>query len=149
MGISRHYVLAVCLALVAAGLPLAPPHRAAAFDYVTNGGFESGTNGWTAGTQSQFDVARSPDVPPVDGANAARITSSGSSITAIRQTSWSGAPAGRYHVSAWVRITASHTTAVMNITEDPSIDGRQFSSTGPPDHWFNSAVTSISLDQTV
>ena len=32
MGISRHYVLAVCLALVAAGLPLAPSHRAAAFD---------------------------------------------------------------------------------------------------------------------
>ena len=73
MDISRHYVFAVCLALVAAALPLAPAHRAAAFDYVTNGGFESGSDGWSAGTQGQLDIVTATEVAPVEGATTTTL----------------------------------------------------------------------------
>lgn len=136
MVILRRHVLAVGLALVAAALPLAPARRAAAFEYITNGGFESGSDAWSAWPNVQLDIVTAPDVTPVEGVYAARITlSSGSAPAAIRQTSWAGAPAGVYHLSAWVRTTSPATEIAVQIIEVPSSRMLRLSSSGPSGRW--------------
>lgn len=140
MAIMRHHMLAVGLALVAAALPLAPARDAAAFEYITNGGFENGSDGWSTWPQAQLDIVTAPDVTPVEGMHAARIALlSGSAPAAIRQTSWSGSPAGIYHLSAWVRMSSPTTEAIIEITESPSSRTLRLSSNGPAGQWVRLA----------
>lgn len=136
MAFMRRQALAIGIALVAVTLFAAPARDASAFDYITNGGFESGSGAWSAWPNVQLDIITATDVTPVEGEFAARITlTSGSVPAAIRQTSWSGAPAGVYHLSAWVRTTSPATEISVQIIENPSSRMLRLSSVGPAGRW--------------
>jgi hypothetical protein len=134
MRIMRH-VFGLSLVLAIMSLAAASPRPAAADDYVVNGGFESGTNGWSASDSVKFEVDANV-VSPKEGSGRARIELlSGSAAVAIRQTSWYGTPAGPYHLSAWVWTVSSGTQVDVQVSASPSSNTLRRSKDGSPDQW--------------
>ncbi len=123
-------LLSVTLLAVAAGTP----HRLEAFDYVTNGGFEDGTDWWAAPQSTIFDAVGADIVAPPEGIRSGRVMiAPGASSFWIHQTSWAGSPAGIYDFSArvwttsrsmeaYVQAAESNTQTTVRVTAEPTTD---------------------------
>ena len=94
--------------------------QAAPVNILTNPGFESGTNGWTA---YMGGTVQSVITSPHSGAWTGRSTNRTSTSHGLRQSVLAAATAGRYYaVSAWVRTSsATPVTVDMKIAQS---DGR-------------------------
>ncbi len=123
------------LAIAMCAISLAAPRHAAAYNYVTNGGFEDGGNAWSASTLVQFETVDTSELLPRQGARSAKITLSGTVPSALRQTSWLGAPAGSYQLSAWVRTASAETQVLIGAAEISSAGAPLLASIGPPNQW--------------
>ena len=74
---------------------------AGAFDYVRNGGFEDGADGWAA-VGADLDVVGAGVIAPADGAASGRVTVHSPAFVARPQTETDAAP-GHYSFTAQVR----------------------------------------------
>ncbi len=88
-----------------AGAILATPHRANAFDYVRNGGFEDGAGGWAA-VGATIDAVGAGVVAPADGAASGRVTVQSANFI-VRPQIETDAPPGHYTFSAQVRASTA------------------------------------------
>lgn len=106
-------------------IPLAAIHvlaptsvaQSAAHDYVTNGGFESGTDGWSV-SGGRLDAVGSNTIAPAEGAAAARILAEGGAFQ-LRQTNWDGSPPGAYTVTASISTSAPAELRLI-VSADPA-----------------------------
>lgn len=131
----RRYASAFSCVLALVILVTAVPRHVAAFDYVVNGGFEDGTNNWSASESVEFDAVDASVVAAKEGSSSARIEMLGVSDFLIRQTSWAGTPAGAYHFSAWVRITSRSTDLYADLSERGTANAIHITGPSQPDTW--------------
>ncbi len=132
----RRYTSAFSCALALVMLIAAVPRPVAAFDHVVNGGFEDGTNSWSASESIAFDTVDASVVETKEGSSSARIEMLGVSDFLIRQTSWAGTPAGSYHFSAWVRMTSRSTDVYADVSERGTLNAIHVTAPGQPDTWL-------------
>jgi len=104
----------------------AMPDRGDAFDYVLNGGFEDGVDGWAA-IGATIDPADASVVAPAGGSMSGRITAVAPSF-AIRPTVATDAPPGSYVFSAAVRGTADGTLIFLDVSWSAPAEGTARSS---------------------
>lgn len=112
----RRAALGLIFIIVLLSVPQAATSQSAEHDYVANGGFEAGLDGWTI-TGAQVDAVDAAVVVPAEGAAAARIRPNGGAFN-LRQTNWDGAPPGEYTVKASVYASAPAEVRLM-VSADP------------------------------
>jgi hypothetical protein len=116
--------------------------RSEAFDYMTNGGFESGVDGWSAPQTTDFDAVAANVVTPREGGRSARISiGTAASAFAIRQTSWAGSRAGTYEFSAWVRPTSRSTEVYIQAIESNTQNTLRVTAMPSSDQWVEVSGT--------
>jgi hypothetical protein len=107
------------LAFACAVVVVAQPRGVGAYDYVVNGGFESGTDGWSAGPTTQFETLAASNFANGASGSVARITLSGSNFT-LRQTSTEGTPAGTYDFFLRIRLESRFTYVYAEVSSSPN-----------------------------
>lgn len=105
---------ALSLAMALTTSSLALPVRGNAFDYVQNGGFEGGVDGWTA-AGAAVDAVDAGVVAPASGAMSGRLTV-GSTAFAVRPTVLADAPSGSYTFTASVRGANAGTAVHIDVS---------------------------------
>lgn len=120
-------------------LALSAPRPAVGFDYVANGGFESGAAGWIVAPSAALDVIDANVVPVQEGVRSGRIAlRTGSSSFSIRQPSVGTAP-GAYHFTAWVRTTSRSTEVWAEVGDSGSTNSVRLAAAGEPNVWIELA----------
>lgn len=109
-----HILGALTFAAAMTGTLAAMPDRGDAFDYVLNGGFEDGVDGWAA-VGATIDPADASAVAPASGSMSGRITALAPSFV-VRPTVATDAPPGSYVFSAAVRGTADGTPIIVDVS---------------------------------
>jgi hypothetical protein len=114
-----HYATVLAPLIMLVGM-LAAGDAASAYDYVSNGGFESGTDGWRA-TQADLSTADASVMPP-EGAYSAKVSlrSSPASMSSAGMT----VGPGTYTFSARVRRTTPDDTISIQVGPDVSANPR-------------------------
>ncbi|MBF6600120.1 MAG: lamin tail domain-containing protein [Dehalococcoidia bacterium] len=140
----KRYLLAVLASGALAALSLfMQGDRAAAYDYVTNGGFEDGTTGWRSagGTMQVVDATT---VVPAEGARAGYFTLA-SSRGILRQASVM-APPGDYALALSVRSSSASVRVTASIATSDASGAATSAYEIAPDSWTPIAL-SITLSQ--
>lgn len=101
----RRLIGVLTIVCASAASILVMPHRAGAFDYVRNGGFEDGVDGWTV-VGAQVDTVGVDVVTPADGAASGRVTVQSPAFV-VRPETETDAPPGHYSFSAQIRASAT------------------------------------------
>ncbi|MEX0749684.1 MAG: lamin tail domain-containing protein [Dehalococcoidia bacterium] len=93
-------VVASIIVGIAAFAALATPD-ASAYEHVRNGGFELGTEGWSAGYGATITSAQHPEVAPADGTSSGKVMLGGTRFE-LRPAMSGPVDAGTYEFSAQV-----------------------------------------------
>jgi hypothetical protein len=101
----RRLIRVLTIVCASAGSVLATPHGAGAFDYVRNGGFEDGSDGWAA-VGAGIDAVGADVVAAAAGAASGRVTVQSPAFIVRPQTE-TDAPPGHYTFSAQVRASVT------------------------------------------
>jgi hypothetical protein len=109
----------------------APP--AQAFDYVVNGDFSSGADGWAVQGTTVLDVVEGGEIGAAGG--VARVTLAGASFS-LRQSSFAGTPAGQYQFSVRLRTSSPTAALYAQVTSNPSAFTQRFDAPQGANSWF-------------
>ncbi len=138
MRIKRHLQLTFTaggLLLAVVGVVVSPAPRVQAFDHVTNGDFENGTDAWSASPNLDFNVTPASDLVASENGSVAALTL-GASAFMLRQTSINGTVSGTYAFSARVRMTSSSTIVFAQVSSNPSAAAFRFDAPQVSDEWM-------------
>lgn len=108
-----------CTALAAASTLSTTPATASDYGYLTNGGFESGSDGWSTSPNAMLDTVGAEVVAPASGSASGRITIVNSGAV-IRQATRAGLGPATYHLSARVRVANPQTAVRVRYDAAPA-----------------------------
>jgi Lamin Tail Domain len=122
---------------VIAVLAIGSAQQVTAFDYVENGGFESGDASWIVSPDVDLDTVGDDVVDVREGTRSGRLVlRPGSSTFSIRQRARTGTPPGVYHLAAWVRLTSRATEVYAQVTNSVTLDTVKVPAVPQPGVWI-------------
>lgn len=136
MRIASRHIIAIAFVLPAA-LLIATAPRAGAFDFVSNGGFESGDDGWFVSPGADLDAVDAAVVPVRQGLRSGRIVvRAGSSSFSIRRPSVDVSAPGTYQFTAWARTTSRSTEVYADVDDSATTNHVRFETALEPNVWI-------------